>query len=250
MADPKTNTQVILRINDGPQRGQRTVVFSGMVLGRKEGDLKIDDQKLSVRHAQIEFKNNEWLLIDLNSANKIKVNDQRYDEVVLFDGLKFIIGSTEIEVIEREIQESAETPDEQSNQTPSPENPPEWKWQEILSELIERADKKTEDVNPDLHPFPSSVKIEFINGPQTGVLWQLGYGPRRVGSSTLEMQIVDARLPVEFEIDSNGSSFLLRPTMGSAVKVNGRPIDAKELPLRSGDKIELGSTKLRIHFES
>ena len=60
---------------NGPNAGKRIHLTSGVVtLGRREVDVRIDDQYVSQRHAQITFDGDAYYVTDLGSRNKTVLN--------------------------------------------------------------------------------------------------------------------------------------------------------------------------------
>jgi len=65
------------------------------LLGRgKEADIRIDDQRLSRRHAEVRQEKSTWVLVDLGSTNGTTANGRRIDRLVLQDGSRFQVGDT------------------------------------------------------------------------------------------------------------------------------------------------------------
>ncbi len=257
MSEP---TPLFFRIIDGPQRGTRISIRSGTTIGRKDGDLLIDDPKLSVRHAQVHWRNDEWVLSDLGSSNKIKVDGSRYDEVVLYAGLVFTVGSTAIEVFERPATA-------QLKQNPKKEESSEHftgsaiqvvaetlSWKELLSGLISRARSAPLRNQPTVRPLPSILRFEFLSGPQLGAVWTIGYGPRSIGQNPFDLGLVDvaAERPLGqpcFIIDSNKSQITLTLVADAPLLINGKKAAPGPVELHSEDRIEIGKTRIRVILE-
>lgn len=68
-----------------------------MTLGRsKECELQVLDPNVSRRHAEVRFDNGIYSIADLGSTNGIEVDGRRVDLLVLEDGTRFTVGSTEV----------------------------------------------------------------------------------------------------------------------------------------------------------
>ncbi|HWE81690.1 MAG TPA: DUF3662 and FHA domain-containing protein [Gaiellaceae bacterium] len=68
-----------------------------MVIGRsKDCDIRVVDPNVSRRHAEVRPTADGYTVVDLDSTNGIEVNGKRLKELVLSDGTKFTLGSTEI----------------------------------------------------------------------------------------------------------------------------------------------------------
>lgn len=238
-----------IRVLEGPHKGTRVAVRDGLLIGRKEGDLILQDPKLSVRHARVEHKDGEWILIDLGSSNKIKVDGTRYAEVVLYAGLQFVIGSTTLEVVERQRANKAKGEFEFTSSLEVPIESVTWK--EILAGVLAKV--RSLPATPPrqrLKPFPSVVKMEFVTGPQHGTIWHVGYGPREIGARSFDLSLIDdAAAESSFHLDTAGGKVLFHAAPGASVRLNGQPATIEPTELRSGDRIELGKTRIRVSLE-
>ena len=68
-----------------------------VVLGRsREADVRVADESISRRHAEIRHEDGAYWLVDLGSMNGSRVNGKRVDRERLDDGDRITIGSTEI----------------------------------------------------------------------------------------------------------------------------------------------------------
>ena len=240
--------QLLMRILEGPHKGTRAPVREGLVVGRKEGDLILKDSKMSVKHARIEWRDDEWVLVDLGSSNKIKVDGQRYGEVVIYPGLQFIIGSTAFEVLEKPKVVERVVKDGNFEFTGSVEVPVEaLTWREILTSLLSKAKLPGPAATPGLRPFPTTVRFEFVSGVQHGTTWNLGYGPRSAGSASLDLPLFDdAATDSCFHLDTAEGKVLFRAVDGAHVRLNGKLAPDQPTELRSGDRIEIGKTRIRV----
>lgn len=251
-SSPKNQPQLLLRILEGPHRGTRAPVREGFTIGRKEGDLILKDTKLSVKHARVEWRDSHWLLVDLGSSNKIKVDGGRYQEVVLHPGLKFVIGSTSFEVLEKP-QPVASAKARDFEFTGSVEVPVEaLSWREILSALITRAQTlPIRSPGGAVRPFPAVLRLEFTSGVQSGTTWHIGYGPREAGARSFDLPLLDeAAQDSSFFLDTSGGKVTFRPAPGSNVRLNGQLALKEPVPLHSGDRIEIGKTRIRVLLDN
>lgn len=238
---------LLLRVLEGPHRGTRVPVREGLMIGRKEGDLLIRDVKMSIRHVQIELKNGEWVMVDQGSSNKIKADGKRYSEVVLYAGLKMVIGSTPFEVLERP-QVARQAPGE-FEFTGSIEVTAEGlSWKDILTGVLAKTDHLvTDPTRKPIKPFPTVVKMEFTSGPQHGTTWHIGYGPREIGAHSFDLSLIDeAAAETCFHLDTAGGKVLFRAALGAQVRLNGDPAPVAPVELRAGDRIEIGKTRIRV----
>src|SRR4051794_25234793 len=67
-----------------------------LVIGRKEGDLLLEDLLVSGRHCQVFARNGDFVLQDLGSTNGTMVDGRLVREIVLKPGNEIAIGSTRL----------------------------------------------------------------------------------------------------------------------------------------------------------
>jgi hypothetical protein len=72
-----TGVQALLWVKEGDRRGHTYKVKDGCVVGRKDGDLVLDDPKVSNPHAKICFENEAFVIWDFGSKNGTFVNGER-----------------------------------------------------------------------------------------------------------------------------------------------------------------------------
>jgi pSer/pThr/pTyr-binding forkhead associated (FHA) protein len=70
----------------------------GLSIGRRKGEILLDDPKVSSLHAFVEAAGSELLLRDNGSKNGIRVAGARVDSIPLEAGLKFVIGASSFRV--------------------------------------------------------------------------------------------------------------------------------------------------------
>lgn len=70
---------------------------SRVVLGRsKEADIRVPDQNVSRRHAEVRLEDDGYWVVDLGSMNGTVVNGKRVDRARLADEDRILLGATEI----------------------------------------------------------------------------------------------------------------------------------------------------------
>ncbi len=91
-----------------------------------------------------------------------------------------------------------------------------------------------------LHP---AVILDFIRGCQAETRWVLGYGPRKVGTNTLDLSIFQPSAPdVCFEILPTPEGISFKTSHPSVVKLNGQGVRAGILHI--GDIIKIHDTEI------
>lgn len=92
--------KVSLTVSEGPDKGASIEFSSGkVVLGRAKGEFPLSDKKVSGRHCQVEIKDDQVFVEDLNSTNGTFLAAKRVDEAVELQNLDVItIGLSRISV--------------------------------------------------------------------------------------------------------------------------------------------------------
>lgn len=97
-------------VRSGKELGRTIAVSSGqtLTLGRLNGcDVVVDDEAASRRHCSISAREDACAVADLQSANGTFVNERRVTTAALNRGDKVRIGSTVLELIDRDASETA-----------------------------------------------------------------------------------------------------------------------------------------------
>lgn len=116
-----------LEVLTGKHSGTRVSLYDGMTIGRKEGDLLLDDDpKVSGLHAKIILDNkNQFILMDEGSANGLVLSGRKVKKIAMLPGVNFRIGGTQFRVIrEDERSEISEFSETKIPVPPTPEAPP------------------------------------------------------------------------------------------------------------------------------
>lgn len=228
--------QLFFEIVDGDREGARFQIKPGLSIGRRNADILLRDSKVSGKHAIIESRGNDSLyLVDLGSANGLKVKNKKVAEVELTLGTRVQLGRTTLKVIDMDV--AAIDLDAPVIET----------WPEIMSRIALVAKTKGAAEKREVAPFNPLVTLKILQGPQTGTEWTLGYGPRGVGSASLDLQLDDASYPeVCFELMPKRSGPVFRTDHPSIVKLNGREL--REDEVSNGDIIEIANTRIQILF--
>ena len=74
-------------------------LITPLSIGRTEGnDLVLNHPSVSRKHAQLELRNDQWWIADLNSTNGVKLNGSRVTEAQVAAGDQIHIGSVELDI--------------------------------------------------------------------------------------------------------------------------------------------------------
>jgi hypothetical protein len=227
--------KLALKAISGPRKDEIFPLSDGLVLGRK-GDIQLEDVKVSGQHARISLdEDGFWFLKDNGSKNGIRVNGDKVDHVALSEGAKFWIGDSEFEVFSL-VPEIKPKPAKNQRY-----------WHEILAEFIAAHADKFKDKPRHVTPLDPALVLEFVRGTQVNSKWILGFGPRKIGSSSVDLPIWEPGAPaVCFEVLPSHDGLLFRTKHPQIVKLNGEEVDSRVL--RMGDTIRILDTVIEVDF--
>lgn len=235
----------------GPLLGKELTLKDGTIFGRNRANIKLDDPKVSNRHAIVKEENGRLKLVDNGSKNGIRKDGVKVKSIELLPGTQFQIGNSLFQV-ERDLDatvvpQSAQPPEvspEAIEVTPPP--PKVIQWNDQLADTLS-------DTSPNLKNFPApvvpldfKVTLNFLSGPQLETSWHLGYGPRTIGRGSIDLPILEANAPdICFEIIPTPQSVTFK-TSHAEVLLNGRAVSSKEL--QTGDIISIGQSKIEVEL--
>jgi len=233
-----------LEVLKGESLGSKFPIKEGARIGRTTGEILLPDRKISSLHAQIEKHEDRFVLVDRGSSNGLLINQQRVPSVVLMPGVRFVVGKTQLGVIElSEELESTKLSTFDGHQAEKKD------WKEILHEQIPLVLMENCGSQINVQPFSPAIQFDFIQGPETDRSVLLGYGPRKFGSSVLDIELFDKLAPfLAFEIIPEGNRARIVTKEFEAVQLNQRRFS--EEYLKNGDLIQIGSSVIRVSFQS
>lgn len=225
---------LFIEVLDGELKGTRIPAQAGLTFGRHGCDLNIQDSKVSSKHAEIqEGPNGRLWLMDQGSVNGIKVKKERFAELPLEPGLIFRLGQTRFSVGDMAAAEAASA-----------------EWFGTLKTLAEAGITKKHGKPKPIQIFPTPVRLQFTRGLQIGVEWHLGYGPREIGASSVELPIFEPKAPAKcFQLVAENERVVLKVHEDAKGKVllNGRFVETANV--KPGDMVDIGSTRIEIRLE-
>ncbi len=243
----------------GPLENKISPLKDGLTLGR-QGEVNIPDAKASSIHARItQAPSGQWLLHDNNSKNGTRVKAERVETIALIVGMVFYIGDQGFEVVDMS-PKKAEAPRPEPVLAGGPPPPivvapplpaPEVKtaryWHELLAEFMTlQKDKFSEERRPVASMEPALV-LDFVRGLQANSRWVVGYGPRKIGSASLDLPIWEPGAPtICFEVSPTSDGILFKTTHPEIVQLNGQGVDSQVL--RVGDTIRILETIIEVDF--
>jgi pSer/pThr/pTyr-binding forkhead associated (FHA) protein len=221
---------------EGPDAGVRLRVAPNLTLGRSKADIIIRDPKISGTHAQVQSDaRGQLLLIDLDSANGLYINGLRVKKVAFLHGVIFSIGRTQFRVVQAEGVDKSQEVERIDG------------WCSALRDSLINAECNNQTISDKFLSFSPTIKLNFIEGIQAESEIILGYGPRKFGSDSLDIEILDKDAPKE--------AFEIHPQEGAAEFINKAPghvyINEKSISnkiIQEGDLISFGSTLIKISY--
>lgn len=229
---------IYLEILEGELKGKRFPIQDGYKLGRTTGEIIVPDKKISSLHAQIEYQENKFVLVDRNSSNGIIIADQRVKSLVLTPGIKFTVGRTQFTVLELDEDVLFTTAGEKDLN----ENA----WVNVLQKEVPKLPTQN-NLGIALNIFNPLIQLDCIQGPETDRQILLGFGPRKFGSRVLDIELRDRTCPFfAFEILPLENNAKIKTNEIDFVKLNG--VNFSEEILKSGDKISFGETVFLVSF--
>ena len=245
-----------LRVVAGAREGLRIalpVQGDPLVVGRKDGDLIIEDPLVSSRHCHIFSRNGEYILQDLGSTNGTMVDGRLVREVTLRPGHEIAIGSTRLIVFSGPTEATLDAA------SPPRESGPgaldiAWLREEELVEIKAEGDgtrSPTDVIGQDLRLPPGLyAQVEVVGGPDTGKVCRFTRGNINIGRRTGEVPLSDGEVSRRHSvIEVFGREMIFLRDLGSTNGTyhNGRRIQVARL--KSGDTIGIGKTVLKLQLQ-
>jgi pSer/pThr/pTyr-binding forkhead associated (FHA) protein len=243
---------IILEIIQGPRKGARLKVRAGLTVGRKAADIVIEDPKISSRHAHIEDgPNGELILIDDQSSNGIRLRGRRVPRLALRHGTEFQLGESILTVIDDSA--SKETAPRTAPPRPPPAPPaiaapkPSAGWKKRLIDWLSEHQTEIEDQPLPVTAFRTGLQLEFVRGCQHSTIWEIGYGPRKVGAQSAEFPIFEPEAPdVCFELVPSRQGVIFRTNFSDKVHLNDKEVS--QAFLKDGDVIAILHSHIQVGF--
>ncbi|MEZ4322387.1 MAG: FHA domain-containing protein [Myxococcota bacterium] len=237
-----------LQIISGARQGLNVALHTHrpLIVGRRHGDLILDDPMVSGKHCTIEFKDGEFVLQDLESTNGTLVNGKRVKEAVLSAGVEIAIGQSRM-ILYR----GAEAEDRQEKRA-SPQLEIAWLLDEELVELREaKKDARPPDViGQDLRLPPGlNAVVEVVAGQDAGKVFRFTRGNVSIGRRMGEVPLTDVEVSRHHAvIEVFGREMIFVRDLGSTNGTyhNGRRIAVSRL--QNGDTVGCGKTVMKLQI--
>ncbi len=236
-----------LKVVSGARQGLNVPLNAGEALniGRKRGELLLDDPLVSSAHARIVPRDDGWVVQDLGSTNGTMIDGRLVREAALRPGAELAIGSHRLVLFVGMEPEPAKAP--------NPENSADIAWL-MDEELVEfrNAGEAAEpaDVIEQVLRIPPGMQalVEVIAGDDVGQVFRFARGNITIGRKTGEVPLSDievSRRHAVIEVFGRRMVFLRDLGSTNGTYHNGRRISVARL--RHGDTIGIGRSVLKLH---
>lgn len=218
-----------------------------LVVGRREGDLLLDDPLVSGRHCQIVARGADWVLQDMGSTNGTMVDGRLVREVTLKPGNEVTIGSTRLILFMS--GEETLSPDPSVGRSDSNRSHLEIAWL-LDEELVEvqGASNGGDVIGQDLRLPPGlNALAEVVAGQDLGKVYRFTRGNVSIGRKTGDIPLSDGEVSRRNSvIEVFGREMVFLRDLGSTNGTyhNGRRISVARV--RNGDTIGVGKTVLKL----
>jgi len=210
-----------LYVIDGVLKGKRFKLAHGQILGRIKADISLKDPKISTRHARVVKDGDLFILLDAGSSNGIKVDGQKKPEVYLKEGVIIQLGDSYLQVLP---YKKSLKKDDNKQQIKIDLGT----WQERLTSFITGTVEKIKNKKKAISPLNHLLRLNIFRGVQLDTVWYMGYGPRQVGSKSMDFPIYEKDAPeVCFEIIPTPKGSQFKTTNPKKVLINDKAMAAK-----------------------
>jgi pSer/pThr/pTyr-binding forkhead associated (FHA) protein len=246
--------EAFLKVISGARQGLNIPLSTTdpLIIGRRRGDLVLDDALVSGTHAQIIPRDEGWVIQDLGSTNGTLVDGRLVYETPLRPGAEIALGNTRMVLFIG----LAESPTEQ--QTGKANNSQleiAWLLDEELVELAgspDRTRSPADVIDQDLRLPPGvSAVVEVVAGQDVGKVFRFTRGNITIGRHLGEIPLSDleaSRRHAVIELFGREMIFLRDLGSTNGTYHNGQRVDVARL--RNGDTVGVGRSVLKLRLTS
>jgi pSer/pThr/pTyr-binding forkhead associated (FHA) protein len=219
-----------------------------VTIGRKRGDLLVDDPLVSGRHCRIELREEGWFVVDLGSTNGTLVDGRLVREAKLEPGSELTLGGCRMVLYVGD--ESPAT--RSSDPTAGPAQLDiAWLLDEELVELRgsgERTRTPGDVIGQDLRLPPSlNAVVEVVAGQDAGKVFRFTRGSVSIGRRQGEVPLSDVEVSRRHAVvEVFGREMIFLRDLGSTNGTyhNGRRVTVSKL--QNGDTIGCGKSVMKL----
>ena len=214
----------IIRSLKGPLKNQSFFITGSLKLGRRKGDIVLNDPSTSDPHAEITLNSDGHpFLRDLDSKNGIFISGKKKLKTVLKENTKFTIGKSQFQVFYLKTVRKI--------------------WGEVLTNSLFHVS----DQPINLISFSRPLNVNFLSGPQKGMNFYLTYGPRYFGSSCVDVPLLDPEAPPQsFVLSPQEQQVFFKTDFPTEVQFNQKQV--KQTAIKNNDSVFIGETEIKINF--
>ncbi len=252
--------RAFLKIVAGARQGMNVPLSpdAPLHIGRREGELLVDDPLVSGRHCRVFSRGGEWVLQDVGSTNGTMVDGRLVREVVLRPGQEIALGATRLVLFTTGDDEPAEP----SAPSPSAATDEEgglgaqeaaWLLDEELVEIAgpsERTRGSADVIGQDLRLPPGvTAHLEVVAGADSGRVYRFARGNVSIGRHTGEVALSDgevSRRHAVVEVFGRDMVFLRDLGSTNGTYHNGRRTHVARM--QPGDTVGVGKTVLKLEI--
>ncbi len=245
-------SDAFLKILSGVKQGTNVPlpVQDQLLIGRKRGDLVINDPLVSSSHARIFAREDGWYIQDLGSTNGTTINGQLIKESAIRPGAEIGVGNTRM-VLFVGLTAYKEEPAKKANPGNSRVEIA-WLLDEELIEIkaASGTHSGSDVIDKDLRVPPGlKTVIEVMSGQDAGKVYPCEKGNITIGRRTGDVPLTDlevSRRHAVIEMFGREMIFLRDLDSTNGTFHNGRRIDNARL--QNSDTIGIGRTVLRVRI--
>lgn len=246
--------EAFLKVISGARQGLNIPLSTTdpLIIGRRRGDLVLDDALVSGTHAQIIPRDDGWVIQDLGSTNGTLVDGRLVYETPLHPGAEISVGNTRMVLFIGLAEGSAE---QRSGQADNPQLEIAWLLDEELVELAgspDRTRSPADVIDQDLRLPPGvSAVVEVVAGQDVGKVFRFTRGNITIGRHLGEIPLSDleaSRRHAVIELFGREMIFLRDLGSTNGTYHNGQRVDVARL--RNGDTVGVGRSVLKLRLTS
>ena len=244
--------RAFLRIVAGAGQGKTISLPENapFVIGRKQGDLRLDDPLVSGVHARIVFQDGGYVLQDLGSTNGTMVDNRLVQKVPLKPGMEITLGHTRMILF----QGPDEQPAEAMGRARAGGGEAEIAWlldeDAVEFQGADRTRSPGDVIGQDLRLPPGmNAVLEVVAGDDAGKVFRFTRGNVTIGRRAGEVPLADMEASRRHSvIEVFGRDMIYLRDLGSTNGTyhNGRRISVARL--RVGDTVGVGRTVLKLQI--
>jgi len=218
-----------------------------LIIGRKRGDLLLDDALVSGTHAQIMPRDDGWLIQDLGSTNGTLVDGRLIYESPLRPGAEITLGNTRMVLFIGMADEEQAS----HGRVSSAQVEIAWLLDEELVELAGSPDRTRnagDVIDQDLRLPPGvSAVVEVVAGQDVGKVFRFTRGNVTIGRHLGEVPLSDleaSRRHAVIELFGREMIFLRDLGSTNGTYHNGQRVEVAHL--KDGDTVGVGRSVLKL----